>query len=381
MRIRSYFANTVESAVERARQELGADALLISVRAAKPESAYLGRYEVVFGVAGAPEAAAPVAAPPAPPAPAPPDFSAGLAELRAQIETLHRAVLRPSAQPAEAGSPHPVMAEALAALLESDVDPQIAREILASVQPRVKGLVRAGKIGVAPDGKEILRALAAEVESRFEVVAELGTAPQGLRVVALVGPPGAGKTTTLVKLAILHGLTAGRSTRILDVQANRVGSSEPLRSYAAVLDLGYQALESASDLPRILEQYAGEDLVLIDTPGYGPGECREATELAAVLSCQMSIDTHLVLPASMRTADLRRTIDRFQPFWAAKLLFTRLDETNSLGPLFCEAARVQKPLSFVSTGQRVPDDLEAASKTKIANCILTPRRESALTAA
>jgi flagellar biosynthesis GTPase FlhF len=128
------------------------------------------------------------------------------------------------------------------------------------------------------------------------VDSKLGRLERGLSVVALVGPPGAGKTLTLVKLAIRHGIAARRPTFVLASPDDRIAAGETLRCYCALLDLPYAAVASAADLPAAYRNCRGDALVLIDTPGFDRPDKAPARELAEVLSRDPLLDTHLVLP-------------------------------------------------------------------------------------
>jgi len=119
-------------------------------------------------------------------------------------------------------------------------------------------------------------------------------------------------------------------------------------------------------LAQALEEHRAKDWVFVDTPGLAAGEMEDAADLARLIAAHPEIDTHLVLSASMKPADLARVIGRYQIFQPRKLLFTRLDETDRLGALVSEAARRSLPISFLATGQQIPDDIEPASKEFIA---------------
>ena len=95
----------------------------------------------------------------------------------------------------------------------------------------------------------------------------------------------------------------------------------------------------------------------------------DGADLARFLASHPEIDTHLVLPASMKPSDLARTIDRYKFFQPAKLLFTRLDETDRYGALVSESARRSLPISFLSTGQQIPDDLEPATQARLVELV------------
>jgi flagellar biosynthesis protein FlhF len=204
----------------------------------------------------------------------------------------------------------------------------------------------------------------------FEVDATLGRAGMPRAVCALVGPPGSGKTTTLVKLAAHYGLSGRGRTQILSCDVHRIAAADQLRSLASILGVGCEIVETPLALLQALEEHKSKELVLIDTPGLSDSEMEDAEELARVMRSQGEIDTHLVLPASMRPADLARAADRFAAFAPAKLIFTRMDETSAWGGPLSLAALRSLPVSFFGTGQSIPDHLEPARKSRLSELTL-----------
>ena len=344
---------------------MGPEAVIVQSRQALEESGHLGEYEVVVGQAPAPADAAP---PPLSPAPAPEGerLSDELAELRRQMEMMRRTITRNMvAGPRWAEAP-PQLSEAYSALVAAEVEAELARDIVDAVAGRME----------AHPGEPPLGALAAEMTRRLRVNPLLGRPGAGRRIAALVGPPGAGKTTTLVKLAVACGLTGRRPVQLLSMDNYRVGGGEQLRSFAAILGVGFQAVETVGALAQAIEEYRNKELILIDTPGYGAREMDGAGDVARYLIGRPDIDTHLVLTASMKPADVVRVAERFEIFRPANLLFTRLDETATLGTPYTLAVQTGKPLSFLGTGQQIPEDLEPADAVRIVGFLLDPVRRA-----
>jgi flagellar biosynthesis protein FlhF len=285
-----------------------------------------------------------------------------LAEMRRQLEGI-RMAMRSGLTAPRWLLPSSTLAEVFTTLLSADVSGEVAQAIVDRLHAQM-----------APadleDSGALIRALTAELTRRFSVDATVGRADPGARVAALVGPPGSGKTSTLVKLALAQGLAVRRSVQLISLDNLRIGAAEQLRSYAAILGVGFQALETPANLAQALEDHRAKSLILIDTPGFCTGDLDSAADLARALSARKEIDVHLVLTASMKPADLTRVVEAFEVFRPAKLLFTRLDETDSFGPIYCEAARTHKALSFFGTGQRIPEDLAPASAGLLIDRIL-----------
>jgi len=308
MHLKSYFAASVEAAMQTARRELGDEAMLVYSRQAGPEARHLGSIEVVFAAPAAGESSEAPARNPAPRDVAGElgRISREMAALRGELETHFRQVREQ--WPAISGAPEPTHAGGTLAF-----DSRI-------------GLSRGGK-----------------------------------QVVALAGPSGAGKTTTLVKLAAQYGVLPRRPVHLVSMDNFRIGGGDQLRTFAAILGLSFQAVDTVGGLAALLAEHRSKDLVLVDTPGVGPAEMELAEELAAFLAGRSEAEVHLTLSANTKPADLMLAVDRFQSFRPAKLIFTKLDETASPVSIEAVARRARLPISFVTNGQQIPEDLLAAS--------------------
>lgn len=193
------------------------------------------------------------------------------------------------------------------------------------------------------------------------------------RIVALVGPPGVGKTSTLIKLAARYGLARRKSTQLLTTDVFRIAAADQLRTLAAILGVGCEVAETPLVVDQLLEEYRQKDLVLVDTPGFSFREMDDAIELAGYLAGHAEIETHLVLSASMKASDLSRVADSYAIFNPSKVIFTRVDETSRYTALVKEAARLDLPVSFLCTGQRIPDDIEEATTSRLSGLVQEDR--------
>lgn len=371
MRLKSYFASSIEEAIGRARQELGGEAMLVNSRGALPEARHLGAYEVVFAApscesgAAVPSTAQESTAASKPATSAPPweRITRELAELRQQVERTALAIARTPQYPtAPVPLALPRQETLTAQLVEAGADSLLARDIAT----RAVLSLRAPSRDAEATTMDLSRAAADEIIRAVAVDPSLGRTGAQVRVAALVGPPGAGKTTTLVKLAARYGLPARRGVQILSMDTFRVAAADQLRRLAAILGTGFQILETPRTLEQAIEEHRSKDLILIDTPGLGPRDMDAGADLADFLARSERVDTHLVLTANSKTADLADVAQRFALFRPAKLLFTRLDETTRLGSIWSLAARTGLPVSFLSCGQQIPEDLEEASVERIA---------------
>ncbi len=367
----------------QARRELGAEAMLVNSRKAPLEAAHLGSYEVVFAV-DAPDYGDAADSQPRE-AVAPPPMSdrltAEVADLKRELEGMRRAINRSAFSPAQWPGASQTVSDGYATLSAAEVSPELAREIVEGAESRMGGLrpheprtgvgrVPAARPNLRADGAGYQRALVEEMESRFTVQPLLGRGEATPRIVALVGPPGSGKTTTLVKLAVNYGLAARKPVLLLSTDTYRVAAAEQLRSYAAILGVGFQVLDTVNALAQAIEENRGKELIFIDTPGLSAGDFDDLAGLARFLGTRPDIDTQLVLSASMKSADLSRVVDAYQSFGPQRLIFTKLDETCSFGPILNEAVRTGKPLSFFGNGQRIPEDLETVTSRRLSELII-----------
>jgi flagellar biosynthesis protein FlhF len=243
--------------------------------------------------------------------------------------------------------------EALAARLgASGLEPGIARAVAASHPIEKRRTASAANLHTT---------LAAQLQSL--AAPDDGFAP----VEVFVGPPGAGKTTTIAKIAAQQRSRQGRRLGLVAADGYRVGAVEQLRLYAEVIGAPLTVARSTDELDDALAE--ARRPILIDTPGRSPGD-DVSREMFRAIGRQPGVRTHLVLPANLPPGHLRRTLDRFHEARPSRVVITKLDEADSLAPLVGVLREAALPISYVGTGQRVPEDLHRATPPAIAAWVL-----------
>jgi flagellar biosynthesis protein FlhF len=206
-------------------------------------------------------------------------------------------------------------------------------------------------------------------------LAPLATADEDYAPIEVfVGPPGVGKTTTIAKLAAQERARNGRRLGLMSADGFRVGAVEQLRLYADILGTPLTVARTPGELQSALEGLKRP--LLLDTAGRSPSD-DVSREMLRVLAGRRGVRTHLVLSAGTPVATARRVIDRFEDARPSRVVITKLDEAESVGPLVSVLKERQLPVSFLGTGQRVPEDLERATAPAIASWVAGDGRQGA----
>lgn len=197
------------------------------------------------------------------------------------------------------------------------------------------------------------------------------TAPEGgeTRRIALVGPPGAGKTTTLAKLAAQFSLRSRKRVAILSLDMNRPGATEQLSRYAEIIQAPLFSAQTDDGVRDVLRTLPPVDFLLIDTPGVGPRENGRFARLRALLRAARAHETHLVLPAGLAIKTQKLISNAFSIVGPERLVLTHLDEAIGFGVILNAVSQLPQKLSYLCAGQNVPKDLERACSKRIAELI------------
>ena len=294
--------------------------------------------------------------------------------VRAELVAIRRMVgqvLQTSARAGAATAPACLMPEALlrhyTKLIENEVARELADELVATVRDELtpaemadEGIVRTS----------VLRHLESLLPAAENVARPAKSADGRPLTVALVGPTGVGKTTTIAKLAAAYKLRHGKRVALITSDTYRIAAVDQLRTYANIIGVPLKVVMSPEDMAAACAALADADVVLIDTAGRSPGDAVRVDELAAFVRAARPHQTHLVLAGVASEPAMVRTIDRFSALKPDHVIFTKLDEAASFGVLVNVASRIDAKLSYITTGQEVPDDIEPTRSDRLARMVL-----------
>lgn len=191
----------------------------------------------------------------------------------------------------------------------------------------------------------------------------------GPKVVALVGPTGVGKTTTLAKLAAHFVLHENKKVALVSLDTYRMGAVEQLKSYGDLMELPLETCTGRLDFRKVVQKHSDKDLILVDTTGRNHRDKEYAMELKSIFRTLPDVEIHLVQSVTTQESVMNESIRRFEPLKPDRLLFTKLDEGLDFGTLLNVAVRHRIPYSYFTAGQKVPEDIEVAGKDRVIRLI------------
>jgi flagellar biosynthesis protein FlhF len=368
MSARAYRAATLGEAMAAVKRDLGSEAMVLKTRtvrrggllglggrrmveivaAGEPVAGVEGSY-VAQGTAGWGHQEAPALGR---------QVAGQLEDLRAMVRTLV------AARDTDASPPQPRRLEAYYNLLVSqEVAPELADEVVAQLE-RLVG--RGDKEG--PEAPGLLTDLLAQrIRTDGQGLVRSGAGPA---VIMLIGPTGVGKTTTIAKLAARYKLTERRRVALITLDTYRIAAVDQLQTYAGIIGLPLRTVLSAPQLQEAIVELRDCDVVLIDTAGRSQHNDQQLHRLGEFIQAARPDQVHLVLSATANPSTQRSVAAHFGPLGADRLILTKLDEAGAFGAVLNIARTCALPLSYVTTGQEVPDDIEPAEARALAQRIV-----------
>lgn len=316
-----------------------------------------------------------VTEPVAPPAPVVTPPSQADVQIASEIASLKKLVGQVLTR--TGGAAHaPAMPDALFALYTQLLEAQLADELADQIVAEVRRDLSDEAMGCA---ESVRAAVAARLEALIPAVGDATLpkrAPDGRPLtIALVGPTGVGKTTTIAKLAATYKLRHGRSVGLITSDTYRIAAVEQLRTYANIIGLPIEVAMTPSEMKTACARLSQRDVVLIDTAGRSHTDAGRLDELGRFLTAAQPHETHLVLSSASSERVMVTAAERFGVAKPDNVIFTKLDESVGFGVLVNAARAIGMRLSFVTTGQEVPDHLEAGCPKRLASLVLSGELE------
>ncbi|MBT9172576.1 MAG: Flagellar biosynthesis protein FlhF [Syntrophomonadaceae bacterium] len=354
MKIKKYCVENVQEGMQQIKKDLGPDAVIIQSRKIR-EKGFRGLFSPVkVEITAAVDTSRPShTVPREPERPPEQKLEREVGELKQLLSQLISGQQKRNIE--EKGPFH----RALQQLIDHDVEPALAQGVLAEIHQDYA-------VENALSDEVVRLILMKKIWERLRCA----PLPENARILSFVGPTGVGKTTTLAKLAARFALYHHKQVGLITIDTYRIGAVEQLRTYADITGMPIEVVMTPKDMPRALERLADRELILVDTAGRNSKNSLHISELASFLGLLPSAETFLVLAATTKMKDLKVIIENFRKTNFSRLIFTKLDETENFGTLLNVACHTGLPLTYVTTGQNVPDDLEVANSEKLAKLIL-----------
>lgn len=399
MEVKTYRASTMHEALTLIRHELGPEAAVLhtrEVRANRLLGLFGGRREIEVTAScqvqvpsrlpaaaarrktvstadpgpGRPEAAvASAASYPQQPTPcaAPPEGPADpqARQLEGQLSELQNMVRQLCARSQVAGRGE--LPDSLFRVFTDLIDADLCEDLVRELIERVRDDVGPAELA---DPMMVKARIARMLEAELPVSGPIKVTPGRRRLVALVGPTGVGKTTTIAKLAANFRLREQRRVGLITVDTYRIAAVDQLRTYADIINLPMKVVSSPGEMAGAIREMEGLDLILMDTAGRSPRDEIKIQELKAFLQEASADEVHLVLSSVAATKTLQETAHRFTSVGTTSLILTKLDEASGLGNLLPMIRSARLPLSYLTNGQNVPSDIETVEPGRFARLVL-----------
>ena len=227
-------------------------------------------------------------------------------------------------------------------------------------------LEKAGVLNAASrDIQEIREKTTQEIVRAIKIKDIFETRDKKSIIAAFIGTTGVGKTTTIAKLAAQQMLKKGKKVGLISIDNYRIGAMDQLKTYASILGIPCIPAYNRKDLLFALKRMDEKDLIFIDTAGHSQYDMSRIGELQKIITDDLSISTHLLLSVSTSESEMKKAAINFGPLKFQSYIFTKIDEAETCGSVINQIMKLTLPVSYFTTGQSVPDDIEKAHKKNI----------------
>jgi len=378
MIIKRYIANNMNEALTRIRYELGKEAVIISQRKIrKPGFAGLFAKKSIEVTAAIENV-----------------INNEEISVKESIEAIKNVIKNEKKEEPQVVKPNETQASALFVKENEEVSSDLAKE-MHEMREMMSSLISAKTPERTPRKTKLQTKLAKadindlvskKIQTRIKTMEEKIEEDEKLKIiikkmvpvanvkmegkVILVGPTGVGKTTTIAKLAGKLALIDKKKVGLVTIDTYRIGAIEQLKTYAEIMGLPFKVVITLKEMEAALNSMKDCDVILIDTTGRSSKNTMQISELRAFVEKVNTKNIHLVISSTTKDNDVEAIINGFKVLNYSNLIITKLDETSTYGSILNILDYAKKPLSFVTTGQSVPDDIKNLTADEISNLIL-----------
>ncbi|MCA9160601.1 MAG: hypothetical protein KDA72_19855, partial [Planctomycetales bacterium] len=268
--------------------------------------------------------------------------------------------------------PSAAMLEVQADLLSSGMSPSTIAALMREAVEQGRGEPTADAVDAMNNPWALRGRIGQRIAKRLKVAGSIELSANKPQVVALIGPTGAGKTTTLAKIAAGFRFDLGCRIGLVALDTCRLGAVDQLLQYAELVSAQLEVVSSPDQVNAALQRLSDCDLVLLDTAGRAPRDAEQLSELHRFLKLAQPHSTQLVVSATSSAAHAAQAVERFSVLAPTNLLITKLDEAVDFGSWFTLLERTPLSISYLTHGQQVPQDIMVASARRLSSLLLAP---------
>lgn len=361
MKIKKYEVDSMQEAFMRIKAELGGDAVILHTKKFKT-GGVLGlfsreRYEVLAANQVQVSDSSYMA-----------EISEKFRSLQGEMREMKSFVhtLIKQMKPAASMPYPPEYEEFFMKLIQNEVEEKLVLKLITTVADEIKQ----GSNGAAPNFQLARQHFIDRIAAMLGAPSPIKLEEHNCKVVALIGPTGVGKTTTIAKLAAHFQLADEKRVALITADTYRIAAIEQLKKYAEILNVPVEVVFEPHEMKAGIARHTDKDLILIDTAGRSQRDTQKVFELKDYIEAARPSEVHLVISATTRYKDMLDVVEKFSVMPLQQVLFTKLDEATNFGTLLNVISKINKPISYITNGQNVPEDFEIPDNKKLARLIL-----------